>query len=94
VAEVATKLRGSPKEYRWVWEHHSGAVQKDVFQTLNLIDSKTHGQIMKDKFRCLNDGCLIGECLFTLFPTLYRVGGQNQPDIAICKGGIVVSIYG
>ncbi|GLI78719.1 hypothetical protein PoHVEF18_007040 [Penicillium ochrochloron] len=94
VADFATRLKCSPKDYRWAWEYLSDIVQKNAFQGLDLIDAKTHGQIMKDKFRGLDNDYVIGDYMFTIFPTLHRVRGEDQPDILIGKGSIVVNIHG
>lgn len=94
VADFATRLKCSPKDYRWAWENFSDIVQKNAFRGLDLINAKTHGQIMKDKFCDMDDDYVIGDYMFTIFPTLYRLRGEDQPEILIGKGSIVVNIHG
>lgn len=94
IADLATRLQCSSKDYRWVWDYPPRAISKHVFRTLDLFDAKTHCRVMKDKFHGIDDGCVIGNHIFTMFPTLYRVRGEDQPDILVAKGSIVVSNNG
>lgn len=89
-AEFSTKLRCSTNDYQWSWPCLSSTITKSDLRAHDIIDSKTHRRDTIDKFFHLPDDAVIGDYIMAIFPALYRVEGNNQHDILVSKGTLLV----
>ncbi|KAF9886680.1 hypothetical protein FE257_011194 [Aspergillus nanangensis] len=93
-AKLAISMSSTINHYRWEWyDGYPGCnVWKHDLKRVELLDVSTHQKIPERRFAGLSDKHLIARYLFTMFPAIFRRGGEGQEEVKVQKAVVVVHL--